>query len=384
MIVPLAAGDRTFGVLSLDRRECVTYPEGVVDLVEIYGRILALAIRNAEQTAALARAGAQTMEHARDLEARLAGDEDGVVLESSESPAVRELARRARQVAAASTPVLILGETGTGKERLAHAIHRWSPRRERPFVVVNCAAIPEGLLESELFGHDRGAFTGATRERSGRFRTANGGTLFLDEIGELPLELQAKLLRVLQTGEIQPVGSDRTMRVDVRIVAATHVDLAAAVAEGRFREDLFYRLDVFPLRLPPLRERLEDLPQLCASLLADQRARTGRRGVHVTDDGLAALRAHAWPGNVRELANVLERASILSATAALGPADLGVGGARAPGKRAALVTLAENERRHVQAVLRHTGGKIYGEEGAAKILDLPPSTLQSRMKKLGL
>src|SRR5690606_20451274 len=203
-----AAGERAFGVLSLDRRECVIYPQSVVDLVEIYGRILALAIRGAEQAAALARRGAQSREHARLLEERLeGGGEEGGVLETSASPAVRDLARKARQVAATSTPVLILGETGTGKERLAHAIHRWSPRRERPFVVVNCAAIPEGLLESELFGHDRGAFTGATRERAGRFRTANGGTLFLDEIGELPLELQAKLLRVLQTGEIQAVGS---------------------------------------------------------------------------------------------------------------------------------------------------------------------------------
>ena len=323
MVVPLAAGDRAFGVLTLDRRECVIYPQPVVDLVEIYGRILALALRSAEQSAALARLGAQSREHARRLEERLEGGEEGGVFETSASPAVRDLARKARQVAATSTPVLILGETGTGKERLAHTIHRWSPRRDRPFVVVNCAAIPEGLLESELFGHDRGAFTGATRERSGRFRTANGGTLFLDEIGELPLELQAKLLRVLQTGELQAVGSDRTIKVDVRIVAATHVDLARAVDEGRFREDLFYRLDVFPLELPPLRARLEDLPVLCEHLLREQRERTGRRAVHVTREGLEALRRHAWPGNIRELANALERGAILSATGALGPAQQG-------------------------------------------------------------
>jgi transcriptional regulator with GAF, ATPase, and Fis domain len=388
MIVPLAAGDRPFGVLSLDRRECVVYPQGVVDLVEIYGRVLALAIRNAEQAAALARIGAQGREHARLLEERIEGSAESGVLESSASPAVRELARKARQVAPTGTPVLVLGETGTGKERLAHAIHRWSARRDRPFVVVNCAAIPEGLLESELFGHDRGAFTGATRERSGRFRTANGGTLFLDEIGELPLELQAKLLRVLESGEIQAVGSDRTIKVDVRIVAATHVDLARAVEEGRFREDLFYRLDVFPLRLPPLRERLEDLEALCRDLLAAQRARTGARGAHVTAEGIEALARHAWPGNIRELANVLERGAILSPTGALGPADLAVAGGRARavarGGAVELVTLAENERRYVAEVLRRCEGRIYGEQGAAKILGVPPSTLQSRLKKLGV
>ena len=382
MIVPLAAGDRAFGVLSLDRAECETYPQPVVDLVEIYGRFLALAIRNAEQRAALARLGAQEHEHARLLEARLEGEVAGV-FEESASPIVRELAHKARQVAITATPVLIQGETGTGKERLAHAIHRWSPRSERPFVVVNCAAIPAGLIESELFGHDKGAFTGATRERAGRFRTANGGTLFLDEIGELPLEVQAKLLRVLQSGELQAVGSDRTIKVDVRVVAATHVELARAVEEGRFREDLFYRLDVFPLRLPPLRERLEDLPALVEHLLAEQYARTGR-AAHITPSALEALRAHRWPGNIRELANALERASIVSATGALSAADLGLRDAE--GRSVSpeeLVTLAESERRHIARVLAHTEGRVYGERGAAKILGVPPSTLQSRMKKLG-
>jgi transcriptional regulator with GAF, ATPase, and Fis domain len=385
MIVPLAAGEQAFGVLSLDRAQCVAYAPEVVDLVEIYARILALAIRNAEQSAALARTFVQSREHARLLEERIAGSDDGSVLEQSASPSVREVARKARQVAATGTPVLILGETGTGKERLAHAIHRSSPRRERPFVVVNCAAIPEGLLESELFGHDRGAFTGATRERVGRFRTANGGTLFLDEIGELPLELQAKLLRALESGEIQAVGSDRAIQVDVRIIAATHVDLSRAVAEGRFREDLFYRIDVFPLRLPPLRERLDDLPALATQLLAEQAARTGRRGVVLTSDALEALARHPWPGNIRELANVLERGAILGATGAIAPADLGLP-ERAPIERTdgELVTLAENERRYVRDVLRRTEGRIYGERGAAKILGIPPSTLQSRMKKLGV
>lgn len=384
MIVPLAAGNEVYGALTLDRRQCEIYPQAVVDLVEIYGRLLALALRNAEQSAALARISEQHREHARLLEEHIEGQEEGV-FEESQSPAVRDLARKARQVAATATPVLILGETGTGKERLAHAIHRWSPRRERPFVIVNCAAIPEGLLESELFGHDKGAFTGATRERAGRFRTANGGTLFLDEIGELPLELQAKLLRVLQSGEIQAVGSDRTIKVDVRIVAATNVELQRAVQEGRFREDLYYRLDVFPLHLPPLRERLEDLPALVESLLAQQQARTGRRGIRLRPEAMEALRRHSWPGNIRELANVLERASIVSTDGLVGPEDLGIRQADDLARRdEPLVTLAEHERRYIQRVLAHTDGRIYGERGAAKILGLPPSTLQSRMKRLGL
>ncbi len=202
---------------------------------------------------------------------------------------MRDLARRARQVAETDTPVLLLGETGTGKERLARAIHRWSSRADHPFVTINCAAIPAGLLESELFGHVKGAFTGATRDRAGRFQMAHGGTLLLDEVGELPVELQAKLLRALQEKTFEPVGSDRTVRADVRILAATHVDLQQAIAQRRFREDLYYRLSVFPLRLPPLRERLEDLPQLCAFLLGEQARRTGRRGMRVTPEGLARL-----------------------------------------------------------------------------------------------
>jgi transcriptional regulator with GAF, ATPase, and Fis domain len=391
MIAPLTAGEDVLGVLTLDRRECIAYPQHVVDLVEVYARILALAIKSHEQARALARLGQEALEHARALEEQMsAPDEDGV-LSSSRSPTMRALAHRMRQVAGTATPVLVLGETGTGKERLAQAIHRASPRRDKAFVTVNCAAIPRDLLESELFGHVRGAFSGATRDRLGRFRSAHGGTLLLDEIGELPLDLQAKLLRVLQSGEVQAVGSDKAVKVDVRVIAATHVDLPKAVAEGRFREDLFYRLDVFPLTLPPLRERLEDLPALCTALLSDLGRRTGKRGFVVIDEGLRALAAHRWPGNVRELANVLERATILATSPRLGPRELGLAPASPSPTHTTsvpphepLATLAENERRHLLAVLAHTRGRIYGEGGAAAILGVPPSTLQSRMKKLGV
>ncbi|HEX8819591.1 MAG TPA: sigma 54-interacting transcriptional regulator [Archangium sp.] len=392
MVVPLCAGESCYGLLTLDRSECETYPRAVVELVEVYGQMLATALQQAEQKSTFERLHRREHEHARLLESQLGGDDVGV-LETSRGPAVRELARRARQVAETDTPVLLLGETGTGKERLARAVHRWSPRAEGPFVTLNCAAIPAGLLESELFGHVKGAFTGATRDRAGRFQMAHGGTLFLDEVGELPVELQAKLLRALQEKTFEPVGSDRTVRADVRILAATHVDLQQAIAQRRFREDLYYRLSVFPLRLLPLRERLEDLPQLCAVLLEEQAKRTGRRGMKVTPEGLARLAAYDWPGNIRELANALERATILSRKSELGSEafDLPI---RVPGMKdpvtapplveGAVPTLEEVQRQHILRVLSLTQGRIYGPGGAAALLGLKPSTLQSRMKKLGI
>ncbi len=403
MVVPLCAGESRLGVLTLDRARCEPYPPEVVNLVEVYGQILAVAIQSARERVAFERLHEREHAHAKLLEAQLAGS--GAVLDESRSPALRELARRARQVAETHTPVLILGETGTGKERLARAIHQWSPRAEQPFVTLNCAAIPVGLLESELFGHVKGAFTGATRDRPGRFQMAHAGTLLLDEIGELPVELQAKLLRVLQEGRFEPVGSDRPVRVDVRILAATHVDLPRAIVERRFREDLYYRLSVFPLALPPLRARLEDLPRLCEALLSEQAARTGRRGMRVSAEGLQHLRGYAWPGNVRELANVLERATILASGRVLGPEllDLPSGGrassvradaappaagmprtAKGTGPLEPIATLDEVQRNHIRRVLALTGGRVYGPQGAAARLGLKPSTLQSRMQKLGL
>ena len=397
MVVPLCAGDQCYGVLTLDRQVCETYPETVVNLVEVYGQILAIAIQNAGEKITLERLHQQDHAHARLLEEELRGGE-GAVLETSRSASVRELARRTRQVAQTHTPVLVLGETGTGKERLARAVHQWSPRAEHPFVTINCAAIPAGLLESELFGHVKGAFTGASRDRPGRFQMANGGTLLLDEIGELPHELQAKLLRVLQEGSFEPVGSDRSVKVDVRIIAATHVDLERAIRERRFREDLYYRLNVFPLRLPPLRERLEDLPLLCEVLLKDLARRTGRVGRRVGREGLAKLRRYHWPGNIRELANVLERATILSTERVLGPEVLDVPevaesaaeaapvlrGPALPTESTRVRTLEEVQRDHIEEVLAMTRGRIYGSGGAAELLGLKPSTLQSRMQKLGI
>jgi transcriptional regulator with GAF, ATPase, and Fis domain len=423
MVVPLAAGPRVFGALTLDRAECDRYPDATVALVEVYGQVLGLALSNAEKAETLERLHDSESTRARLLEAELEGEG---LLGGTASAAMREVYRRAERVAPTTTPVLIRGETGTGKERLAFAIHQMSPRRAQPFVRLNCAAIPAALLEAELFGHVKGAFTGAERDRAGRFQLANGGTLLLDEIGELPMELQAKLLRVLQEGTLEPVGSDRTVKVDVRVLAATHVDLERAIAERAFREDLYYRLDVFPLMLPPLRERLDDLPGLVDTILREQARRTGRGGMRVTPAALVKLAAYPWPGTLRELANLLERATILATSRDITPELLalpdaprpalaaagdgwsaplvdararparGAGpGARAlgaprvedlaprpPGAR--WPTLEEVEAEYVRRVLAETEGRIYGAGGAAEILGLKPSTLQSRMKKLGV
>ena len=309
------------------------------------------------------------------------------------SPAVLHLLSEVRQVAPADTTVLLLGETGTGKELFARAIHQASRRHERPLVKVNCAALPAALVESELFGHERGAFTGATSRRDGRFTLADGGTLFFDEVGELPLELQPKLLRVLQEGEFEPVGSSRTRKVDVRVVAATNRDLSKAVAAGAFREDLFYRLSVFPLTLPPLRERGDDVVLLAGEFARHLAARSGRQLAPLGTDDAARLRAYTWPGNIRELQNVIERAVI---TARDGRLNL----ARAlpaalpdeehdgpPPTRTGVLTaqeLARLERENLRRALEATDWQIAGESGAARLLGVPPSTLASRVKALRL
>ena len=289
------------------------------------------------------------------------------------------------RVAPTDATVLISGETGTGKELIARAIHSHSRRAARPLIKVNCAALPAGLIESELFGHEKGAFTGAIARRIGRFELADGGTLFLDEIGELPMETQAKLLRVLQERELERVGGTATIKVDVRIIAATNRNLLKAVADKSFREDLYYRMSVFPITLPPLRDRAEDIPLLVRFLVNKFATRTGRRIEGVSPRTLQRLASYRWPGNIRELENVLERAVIL----ATGPTlDLEIDGERSPGPAAiedsSLASLEAIERRHIRAVLRQTQWVIDGPRGAAQILGLHPNTLRSRLKKLGI
>jgi transcriptional regulator with GAF, ATPase, and Fis domain len=308
------------------------------------------------------------------------------------SAALRAVLQEVDQVAVSDATVLITGESGTGKELIAGAIHAASPRRARALVKVNCAAMPANLIESELFGHERGAFTGATLKREGRFSLADGGTLFLDEIGELPLELQAKLLRVLQEGEFEPVGSSRTRRVDVRVVAATNRDLGALVRDGGFRGDLYYRLNVFPLRLPPLRERAEDIPELVECFLQRFATRHARSFEPLSQTDLQLLKACPWPGNVRELHNVVERAAVAARDGRLDFARA-LRGSSTPRPLAGSIPAAriftvpeleEIERTNLVLALQSCGWRVSGENGAARLLSINPSTLASRMKALGL
>lgn len=302
-----------------------------------------------------------------------------------ESDGIWKVLRNIDMVAPTDSTVLILGETGTGKELVARAIHKNSKRSNGPFVRVNCAALPESLLESELFGHEHGAFTGATQQRTGRFELADGGTIFLDEIGEMPLPAQSRLLRVLQEQELERVGSSQTIRIDSRVLAATNRNLLDMVDEGTFREDLYYRLNVFPIHVPALRERKEDIPTMVRFFLKKLAERLGRQIETVPSSVIATLQEYNWPGNVRELENIIERAMILS------PGDTlqlpsGVLPVRRPRgvKNSVLRSLADVETEHIRAVLDHTDGVVAGPHGAAKILDMNPNTLRSRMEKLGI
>jgi len=293
--------------------------------------------------------------------------------------------RNVDMVAPTDSTVLILGETGTGKELIARAIHKNSKRSNGPFVRVNCGALPESLLESELFGHDQGAFTGATRQRTGRFELADGGTIFLDEIGEMPLSAQSRLLRILQEHELERVGGSQTIQVDVRVLAATNRNLPEMVEAGTFREDLYYRINVFPISIPPLRERPEDIPTLVRFFLKQLGPRLGRKVDQVPDHVCALFREYSWPGNVRELENIVERAMILTPGDTLQlPAGAIPVRKRKEQRSMHLRPLAEVEREHVGAVLEHTRGVIAGPRGAATILGLNSNTLRSRMEKLGI
>ena len=303
-----------------------------------------------------------------------------------DSSALRRVLEQIAQVAPTDSTVLVQGETGTGKELVARAIHEASKRRERPLVKLNCAALPRELVESELFGHEKGAFTGAMQQRRGRFELADGGTLFLDEVGELPLDTQAKLLRVLQEREFERVGGSRSLHVDVRVIAATNRDLQSQVAAGRFRADLYYRLNVFPIAVPPLRERRDDIRGLVQHFAAKTARKLGRALEGVSPGFIERAKAYDWPGNVRELENVIERSMIMSRGAMLDGGDL-VAPASPTAKASVLSsngTLEEMERAHIQRILEDTHWQIEGDRGAARILGLNPSTLRGRLRKLGI
>jgi len=374
------------GVATLN--DYVAWPANLVESLRLVTGVLASAWHRRHREFAVgharperARLGSRVERaSARDVATTAALHFDEII---GESPSLRAALARLQEVADSDTTVLLLGETGTGKELFARALHAHSPRRSHQLVSVNCAALPPTLIESELFGHERGAFTGAMTLRQGRFELAHRGTLFLDEIGDLPLDLQAKLLRVLQEGEFERLGSSTARKVDVRIVGATHRDLDSAVADGEFRSDLFYRLNVFPIRLPALRERRNDIPALVRFLVRKRQARVHRHITHIPPDVMEMLQQHSWPGNIRELENVLERALIHSTGDTLvlleddieRPVD-----AAGPDSS----TLWSVERAHIEDVLRECGGRINGQGNAAERLGLHPNTLRFRMKKLGI
>jgi transcriptional regulator with GAF, ATPase, and Fis domain len=387
---PLICGDETMGVLAVFTRNRPSLDE--VKWLRMVADHAAMSISNArafEEIGRLRRRLQLESDYLREeiVEARAMGEIVG------QSDALKKVVRQIELVAPTDANVLILGESGTGKELVAREIHKRSLRRKQPLLKVNCASIPADLFESEFFGHVKGAFTGALKDRAGRFEAADGGTLFLDEVGEIPPPLQGKLLRTLQEGQFERVGEERTHQVDVRIVAATNRNLEAGVASGQFRHDLYYRLNVFPIEIAPLRQRKEDIAPLAALFLKRAADKFNRPQLRLTRANLLTLQAYNWPGNVRELQNVIERAVIVSGGDRL-HFDLKTDS----GQRQALDTttskqrpevitereMRELERRNIEAALKLCGGKIYGPQGAAHLLDLPPTTLSARVKSLGI
>ncbi|HEV3198032.1 MAG TPA: sigma 54-interacting transcriptional regulator [Bryobacteraceae bacterium] len=383
--LPLTTARRRLGALIFASKQPAAYDTADMDFLQQVANQVAVAVENAlafDEIEAL-RDQLHREKVYLDEEVRTAHNFDDII---GESAALRRVLKEVEAVAPTDSTVLILGETGTGKELIARALHDLSPRRERTFVKLNCAAIPTGLLESELFGHEKGAFTGAITQKVGRFELAHRGTLFLDEVGDIPPELQPKLLRALQEQQFERLGSTRTIRVDVRLVAATNRDLAQMVADRLFRNDLYYRLNVFPVVLPPLRERREDIPMLARHFIQRFARRMGRRIDSIPAPVMDALVRYAWPGNVREMQNIIERAVILSA----GPSlriplgDLQPAATQAQAPAGEPVTLADAEREHILGVLRETGWVVGGPKGAAVRLGMKRSTLQKKMKKLGI
>jgi formate hydrogenlyase transcriptional activator len=383
-LLPLATSRCRLGALCFSCKQPAAYEEADLRFLQLVANQVAVAVQNALAFQEIEALKDQLAKEKTYLEEEVRTDHNfGDIV--GENAALRRVLNEVETVAPTGSTVLIRGETGTGKELVARAIHDLSPRRARTFVKLNCAAIPTGLLESELFGHEKGAFTGAVGQKVGRFELAHQGTLFLDEVGDIPSELQPKLLRVLQEQEFERLGGTRTIKVDVRVVAATHRDLAAMVADDRFRSDLYYRLNVFPLTLPPLRDRTDDIPRLVRHFTQRFAQRMGRRIESIPSAAMDALVRYPWPGNIRELQNIIERAVILSpgpslqvTLADLPPAPAHITTVVAP------VTLADAEREHIITILRETDWMVGGTKGAAARLGMKRSTLQWRMKKLGI
>jgi formate hydrogenlyase transcriptional activator len=398
-VLPLVSRGRVHGVLLLGRRDESAFSHDDVKLLMQVASQVAIAVENALAYKKIAELKEKLTQEKLYLE-----DEIRTELNFEEivgkSAVLRRVLKQVATVAPTDSTVLIYGETGTGKELIARAIHNLSSRVSNSFVKLNCAAIPTGLLESELFGHERGAFTGAITQRIGRFELANRGTVFLDEIGEIPLELQPKLLRVLQEREFERLGSSRTLTTDARLIAATNRDLDAMVEEQKFRSDLFYRLNVFPVRVPSLRERPEDIPLLVRHFAEQCARRMNKKIETISTETLKQMRQYHWPGNIRELQNVIERAVILSAGPILNvpisefqsrPAPAAIDGNRnadrrpePPARKDIRNVLEETERKHILSVLSQTNWVVSGPNGAAERLGMKRSTLQLRIRKLGI
>jgi formate hydrogenlyase transcriptional activator len=401
--IPLVTQGRTFGTLNVASRRLEAFPEREISLLQQVGAQIAIAVENALAFKEIDALKDKLAEEKLYLEEEIRSEFNFEEI-IGDAPSLKRALAQVEVVAPTDTAALILGETGTGKELIARAIHNLSPRHQRTFVKINCAAIPSGLLESELFGHERGAFTGALNQKIGRFELADHGTLFLDEVGDLPMELQPKLLRVLQEHEFERLGSNRTIKVDVRVVAATNQDLAKQVADRTFRSDLYYRLNVFPIQIPALRERREDVPLLVRYFVQKFSRRLNKVVEYVPAEAMNALANYSWPGNVRELENFVERAVLLSPGKELRvPVSELLSEPQQPSSprvsyrtvvsptadnsdeiatTASISTLEEAEREHILRALQQTQWRIGGPRGAAALLDMKRTTLQARMRKL--
>jgi transcriptional regulator with GAF, ATPase, and Fis domain len=390
VLVPLLGGGDVIGVLSFAMmREERDWSELLMKQIHLVAQVFANALVRKKVNEKLLDAFSEIKRLKELLEAENIYLREDIKMELNfdeivgQSDALRYVLFRVEQVAGTDATVLIQGETGTGKGVVAHAIHDRSPRKDRPMITVNCAALPANLIESELFGREKGAFTGSHARQMGRFEVANRGTIFLDEIGELPLELQAKLLRVIQDGEFERLGSPHTMKVDVRTIVSTSRNLREEIKEGRFREDLYYRLNVFPITIPPLRQRLDDVPLLVDHFVKKFSRKMGRQINTIPREVMKALQGYAWPGNIRELEHVIERAMITTQGSVLRLAEK-IDADQTPDRKNGSLSITDVEREHILKALENTDWRIEGNNGAASLLDLNPSTLRSRMQKLGI
>ncbi|MGH7844044.1 MAG: sigma 54-interacting transcriptional regulator, partial [Candidatus Binatia bacterium] len=380
--LPLIVRGKSIGAITVGSLKRFQYMEADAEFLREVANQIAIAIDNMKSYEEIAALKAKIEAEKVYLQEEINTEHNFEEIIGQSAP-LKQLLRKIEQVSRAEATVLIQGETGTGKELLARAVHNLSPRKEHPLVKVNCGAIPTGLVESELFGHERGAFTGALQQRVGRFELANGGTIFLDEVGELPLDVQTKLLRVLQEGELERVGGSKTIKVNVRIIAATNRDLRQAVKSGSFRLDLFYRLNVFPITVPPLRERRTDIPLLVSFFLSRYARKLGKPIDGVSNDTMDRLTKYSWPGNIRELQNLIERAVVVS-DGPLIRIDDSMLGIETVSAAETVQSLEDVERAHILRALAEANWVIHGNRGAALMLGINPSTLRSRMEKLGI